>query len=302
MKSDTFQNLLIAFFAMIPFMLQAQWDSVEIKTTQLSETIYMLEGRGGNIGLCVGEDGVFMIDDQYAPLSEKILDAVKAITNEPLKFVFNTHWHGDHTGGNQNMHNAGALIIAHENVRKRMSTDQFMASFGRKVPAAPKEAWPTVTFSEDIQLYLNGEDIMAFHLHDGAHTDGDAIIYFPNSNVIHTGDTYFNGRYPFIDLSSGGSINGIIKVCDAVLMLANEETKIIPGHGALSNKVELTEYRAVLMTLRDRVQQQLKAGKTLEEVKAMGLSKEYDDKYGQNFINPERIIQFIYNSLSAEEE
>jgi cyclase len=289
--------LIIALASLLSTTAIAQWDSVEIKTTKLSETLYMLEGRGGNIGICAGEDGVFMIDDQFAPLSDTILGAVRQITDQPLKFVFNTHWHGDHTGGNANMNKEGAIIVAHQNVRKRMSTDQFMASFGRKVKAAPKAAWPTITFEKDMNMYFNGENIFAFHLHQGAHTDGDAILYFSKSNVIHTGDTYFKGRYPYIDLSSGGSINGIIAVCDAVLMLCDEDTKIIPGHGSLSNKQELIAYRAVLMTVRDRVLKQKKAGKSLEEVQKMELSKEFDEDYGQGFIPPNKMIKAVYETV-----
>ncbi len=288
--------LLLGFLS-IAQLSMAQWDSIQITATPINDSLYMLQGRGGNIGISIGEDGVFMIDAQFAPLSDKILAKIKELTDKPLKFLFNTHWHGDHTGGNENINKAGAIIVAHKNVYQRMSTDQFMKSFGRKVKASPKGALPVVTFDKDMSFHFNGEDIMAFHFHTGAHTDGDAIVYFANSNVIHTGDTYFNGRYPFIDIGSGGSIDGIIEVCNNVLMLADDETVIIPGHGDLSNKKELTAYRDVLMIIRDRVQTQIKAGKTLAEIKEMNLSKDYDEKYGKNFIKPERMIESVYKSL-----
>jgi glyoxylase-like metal-dependent hydrolase (beta-lactamase superfamily II) len=296
------KKILVLFgFIMIAQLTFAQWDSVKISATQINDSLYMLQGRGGNIGISIGKDGVFMVDDQYAPLTDKIVAKIKELTDQPVKFVFNTHWHGDHSGGNENMDKKGAIIVAHKNVYKRMSTDQFIKAFGRKVKASPKSALPVVTFDKDITFHFNGETIMAFHFHTGAHTDGDAIVYFSNSNVIHMGDTYFNSRYPFIDISSGGTIDGIIKVCDNVLMLADEETVIIPGHGDLSNKKELMEYRAMLMTLRDRVLKQKKAGKTLEEVNVMKLSKDYDEKYGKNFINPDRMIGFIYETLKVGE-
>lgn len=288
--------ILFSLLFAIIFNVNAQKEEIQVEAIKITESVYMLTGQGGNIGLCIGEDGVFMIDDQYAPMSEKILAKVKELTDKPLKFVFNTHWHGDHTGGNENMAKEGAIIVAHKNVLKRKSTDQYIKALKRKIKAAPKGALPTVTFEEDINFHFNDEDIMAKHIHN-AHTDGDAFVYFMQSNVIHMGDTYFNGRYPFIDISSGGNINGIIEACNAVLMIADDETKIIPGHGDLSNKAELITYRDMLITMRDRVKTQIKAEKTLEEIKAMKLGKDYNEKYGKNFINPERFIEFVYESL-----
>ncbi len=251
--------ILLCFNFIIPLSAQ-NFDDVIIKSEQLSDKIYMLTGAGGNIGICVGEDGIFMIDDQFAPLSNKIKTAIKEISDQPIRFVINTHWHGDHTGGNENFGTSGAVIVAHENVRKRMSTEQFMQAFGRKVPPSPDKALPLITFPETINFHLNGEDIIAFHMHN-AHTDGDAIIYFPNSNIIHMGDTFFKGRFPFIDISSGGSIEGIIAVCNKVLFLSDEQTKIIPGHGTLASKTELTNYRDMLMIVRDRVKKAVIDGK-----------------------------------------
>ena len=296
-----FNQYVLSFLFLFAFIfnVNAQKKEVEVEAIKITETVYMLTGQGGNIGLCVGEDGVFMIDDQYAVMSEKILAKVKELNDNPLKFVFNTHWHGDHTGGNENMAKEGAIIVAHKNVFKRKSTDQYIKAFKRKIKAAPKGALPTVTFEEDISFHFNNEDIIAKHIHN-AHTDGDAFVYFVQSNVIHMGDTYFNARYPFIDISSGGNINGIIEAANAVLMIADDETTIIPGHGSLSNKAELIAYRAMLITMRDRVKTQIKAGKTLAEIQEMKLGKDYDEKYGKNFIKPERFIGFVYESLKPD--
>lgn len=271
-------------------------DSVKIESTKLTDNIYMLTGQGGNIGVCIGENGVFMIDAQFAPLTAKIKAKIAELSKQPIRFVLNTHWHGDHTGGNQNLSNDGVVIVAHKNVRKRMSTEQFMQAFGRKVPASPEAALPIVCFDDNIQFHLNGEDILVFHMHHG-HTDGDAIVYFPKSNVIHMGDTYFQGKYPFIDLSSGGSVDGLLKTVNGVLLLSNDETQIIPGHGKLSNQKELTEYRNMILTIRNSVRDAVKAGKTLEETQEMGLTKAFDDAYGTGFIKPDAFVKTVYQDL-----
>jgi len=229
------------------------------------------------------------------------LGAIKAISGKDLKYLINTHWHGDHTGGNENFSNKGAVIVAHENVHKRMSTDQLMKAFSRTVKAAPEAARPVITFTKDLTMHLNGEKIFIFHVHN-AHTDGDAMVYFTESNVLHMGDCYFAGRYPFIDLGSGGSIDGIIQAAEQAMMIVDDETKIIPGHGSLSNKEELTEYRDVLKTIRDRVKKAIDEGKTLEEIKAAKLSKEFDESWGGGFINADTLADFIYTDLTREEE
>jgi cyclase len=290
--------LTISLFLLMMVSLFGQdFDQVEIKAEKISDNIYMLTGQGGNIGLMAGADGAVMIDDQYAPLTEKISAAIAGITDQPVRFLINTHWHGDHVGGNENFGKKGALIVAHENVRKRMSTEQFMEAFDRTVPPSPVGALPVITFAEDIAFHLNGEDILVMHLHN-AHTDGDAIIYFATSNVLHTGDIYFAGSYPFIDLSSGGSIDGIIDAVNKVLLLIDEETKIIPGHGPASNKEALKTYRDTLQTIRDRVKKAIDAGKTIEEIKAAGLTKDFDDPWGTGFVNGETIVNILYSDLS----
>ena len=215
----------------------------------------MLLGSGGNIGVFVGDDGVFVIDDQYAPLTDKILAAIRAITSEPVRFVFNTHWHGDHTGGNENLGRTGALIVAHENVRERLDMDQVLERIGREPatePARPDGALPVITFAEDVTFHLNGDELYAFHV-SNAHTDGDAIVHFRGANVVHMGDTFFRDRFPFIDTATGGSIDGVIAATGAALALMDARTMVIPGHGALSTREDLRAYRDALMSMRDAV-------------------------------------------------
>ena len=289
--------ILSVYIFSFSLMTCAQNNDVVIKTHKLSESVYMLEGQGGNIGISVGDDDIVMIDSQFAPLTPKILAAIKAISDKPIKFLINTHWHHDHVGGNENIKNDGAIIVAHDNVRKRMSVDQFDQYRDRATKASPEKA-PLVSFSDNITFHMNGEDIMVFHV-DNAHTDGDAMIYFTKSNVLHMGDTYFQGKYPFIDLSSGGSVNGYINAAKHALMLIDDDTKIIPGHRNQSNKKELTAYLKMLKTLKTRVLAEIKKGKTEEEVtNNKAITKEYTAlNYGDWLITDEQIRRTFYISL-----
>ena len=275
------------------------FDQVQIQTNKVTEGVYMLMGGGGNIGVSVGEDSVFMIDDQFAPLTDKIEAAISAISDKPVQFVINTHWHQDHTGGNENLGKAGAVIVAHENVRKRLSTEQFQEFFKMTIPPSPKESLPVITFTRDVTFHLNGDEMHVFHI-EHAHTDGDAVIHFRKSNVIHMGDIFFNRVYPFIDLSAGGSIDGMIAAVDRVLPMINENTKVIPGHGPLSDKAGLESYRAMLTAVRERVARQVKAGKTLDEVIAARTTREYDATWGQGWLKPEQFVKIVYESLVKE--
>lgn len=289
-----FLSCLILLVTTIGFA-QSRFDNVEIKSEKLSDNVYVLFGAGGNIGVSVGEDGVFVIDDQFAPLSEKILAKIKTLSDKPLKFLVNTHWHGDHSGGNENMAKAGATIIAHDNVKTRLLNPKRDGSMN------PKEALPVITFNDKLNITINNEPIAVFHVAN-AHTDGDALLYFTESNVLHTGDTYFKGRYPFIDLNSGGSVNGYIEAAKRGLMLIDADTKIIPGHGTVSNKSEYQSFLKMLETLKSNISKAIAEGKTEEEVKAdSSLTKEYDDlEYGSGFINSERIRTTFYKSLKGE--
>jgi len=290
--------LPLAVILAVPAAAQQEpdWAAVQVKAEKVADGIYMLTGRGGNLGLSVGTDGAFLIDDQYAPLSDKILAAVKAITPDPVRFVVNTHWHGDHTGGNENMGKAGALLVAHENVRKRMSTEQFSAIWQSTTPASPEGALPVVTFAEGVTFHWNGEEIRVYHV-PPAHTDGDAVVHFVKADVVHMGDCFFNGTYPFIDTSSGGRVDGVIGAADRVLAGISDKTRIIPGHGPLATRADLQAYRDVVKTIRDRIAKLKAAGKSVDDVLAAKPTAEYDEKWGQGFINAERLTRLVYESL-----
>lgn len=265
----------------------------EIRVERIAPGIAVLFGRGGNIGLSYGADGNILIDDQYAPATARVVAAVATLDPDPIRYVINTHWHGDHTGGNENLGRAGTVIVAHDNVRLRMSMAQIVR--GDAVLASPAGALPVITFSENLTFHLNGDDIRAIHV-DNAHTDGDSLIYWTRANVLHMGDTYFNGMLPFIDVDSGGSIDGAIVAVETGLALANEETRIIPGHGPMARRADLIRYRDMLVDLRSRVGQGIAAGRTLDQIKA----ERHADGYGppNGFISPDSLIETIHRSLS----
>jgi glyoxylase-like metal-dependent hydrolase (beta-lactamase superfamily II) len=289
--------LALAIAVAVPAAAQQQdFSKVEIKAEKVAENLYMLTGSGGNIGLSVGKSGSFLVDDQFAPLTEKILAAIKAITPDPVRFVVNTHWHGDHTGGNENMGKAGAYVVAHENVRKRMSAEHFNATFQRTTPPSPEGALPVVTFAEGVTFYWNGEEIRVYHV-PPAHTDGDSIVHFVKADVVHMGDLFFNGGYPFIDTSSAGRVDGVIGAAGRVLAGITDKTRIIPGHGPLATKADLLAYRDVVKTVRDRIAKLKAEGKSVDEVLAAKPTVEYDAKWGTGFINAERLTRLVYESL-----
>ena len=280
-----------------PGTAQPNLDEVEIEILELEPGLAMLVGVGGNLGVSYGEDGVLLIDDQYAPLTEKIQKAVATLSEEPIRFVVNTHWHGDHTGGNENLGKAGAVIVAHDNVRERMSTEQFIEAFGMKVEPSPKIALPVVTFADAVTFHLNGEVIHTFHL-PPAHTDGDSVIHFQNANVVHMGDIFFHQMYPFIDTSSGGGVDGVIAAVEKVLAMTGPETRFIPGHGPLANRDDLAAYLKMLQDCRDAVLAQITAGKTVDEAIAAKPNAAHDEKLGGGFINPEAWVRILYSSLA----
>ncbi len=296
MKRLNVAALVMASLA-APVWAQQDFSTIEIETIPVADGVYMLVGAGGNIGLSVGDDGAFVIDDQFAPLSEKILAAIAAVTDADVEFLVNTHFHGDHTGGNEAFGAAGAVIVAHENVRARMSTDQFREIFNKPIPASPAGALPIVTFTDEMTFHWNGDTIRAIHVAP-AHTDGDTILYFQNANVIHMGDTFFNGVYPFIDVSSNGDINGIIAAGYRALGIANEDTAIIPGHGPVSNAAGLAAWLDVLKVTRVSMQSLIDQGMSEDEAVAARPTAEFDEQYGGGFMNPENYNRLLYQSLS----
>ena len=289
---------LTALLASTPAALDAQEDKVEYVPTTLSPTVTMIKGRGGNIAVSSGEDGVFIIDDQLKPLTDQLLAAIRQVSDQPIRFVINTHYHGDHVGGNEAIGKSGAVIIAHDNIHQRMSADQFNHFWNETTPAWPKESLPVVTFNDQVTLHLNGEAVKVAHVPHG-HTDGDSIVHFPASNVLHMGDIYFNGLYPYIDLDGGGSIQGMIAAVELGISLADEETQVIPGHGPMSNLQGLTEYHAFLTAARDNVQGLIDQGMSLDQAVAAKPTAEWDDALGKIWITPEQLVIFIYNSLTG---
>jgi cyclase len=275
---------------------QRNFDAVQIKTTRVAEGIYMLEGEGGNIGVSAGEDGVFLIDDQFAPLTPKILAAVKAISDKPVRFVVNTHWHGDHVGGNENLGKAGAVIIAHDNVYKRMSVGGAITALKQSYAPAPRAALPVVTFNETATFRLNGDDVTSTHL-PPAHTDGDSFVRFTKANVIHTGDVFAAYRYPFIDVESGGSVKGVLAAIDRLLPVIDDNTKVVPGHGGLSSKKDVLAYRRMVETVVSRIEPMVKSGRTLQQVIDAKPTKDFDGEWGK-FRKPEAFVEIVYNGLA----
>lgn len=276
---------------------QEEFDAINIEIYDVAPGVLMLVGLGGNIGVSFGEDATFMIDGQYGPLTEKIFAAIATRTNKPVRFVLNTHWHLDHVAANESLVHHGVTILAHENVRTRLSVDQVLPAFGQTVPAMPQKALPSVTFTEDMSLHWNGDMIEIFHA-PGAHTDGDTVVHFSKGNVIHMSDTYFNGMYPLIDIDCGGSINGMIAVAEEVLARSNESTKIIPGHGPLSNQSELEAYRDMLVMVRDAVLTLIQEGRSQEEAIAAKPTASMDADWGGGVLLPDVFVGHVYTSLT----
>ena len=288
--------LALGLVLSLPAIAQQDWDAATIETVQVTDGIAMLVGPGGNVGVSTGADGVFLIDDEYGQVNTKVLGAIQKLSSDPIRFVINTHWHDDHTGGNKDLASTGSVIVAHEGVRRRMAAGQVIEAFGMNVPPAPPEALPVITFTDAVTFHRNGDDIHVFHVAP-AHTDGDSVIRFEKANVIHTGDLYFNGFYPFIDTSSGGSIEGMIAGVDRILEIADDSTKIIPGHGPLSNPQELKAYRTMLETVRDRVAKLKAEGKSADEVVAAKPTADLDEVWGKGFLPPDIFVKLVYDGM-----
>jgi cyclase len=278
------------------------WSKVQIKVTNVSGNIYMLEGQGGNIAASVGEDGIVIVDDEFAPLAEKIQAALKSlgITDKPVRFVINTHYHGDPTGGNAPFANSGSTVIAQDNVRKRLAAGGIAGNGGSmkmENKPAEKAALPIITFERDVTVHLNGEDIRALHFPSG-HTDGDAIIFFPKNNVVHMGDDFVRYGFPFIDVASGGSVQGMIDALQKTSAQLPADVKVIPGHGALSNLDDVREFVKMLKETSDVVQKAIDSHKTLEQMKQEKILASWQ-KWSNDFLSSDAFIETLYNSLTG---
>lgn len=278
----------------------AQEEDVEYQAQTLSDTLTMLIGKGGNVAISAGDEGVYLVDDQFPNIADKLLAQIRKISDKPIRFVINTHYHGDHTGGNEALAGQGAVIIAHDNIHQRMSTEQFNQFWNRSTPAATPAALPVITFSDTVTLHLNSEKTVVYHV-PRAHTDGDSIIHFTGSNVIHMGDNYFRGLYPYIDLDGGGTVQGMIAAIDKALGLSDEATRIIPGHGPLSTRADLQSHREFLQNATDRVKALVDQGMSLDQAIAARPTAEWDDTIGKVWITPAQFVTFIYNSLTGVE-
>jgi cyclase len=288
----------ILFVSLLSFG-QGNMDTVKIVPIKVTEQIYMLKGSGGNIGVLIGNEGTLMIDNQFAPLSNKINGAIKTLSPGEIRFTINTHVHGDHSGGNENFNKMGATLVAHDNVRTRMMKETVNPQTNRTTPPRDKEAWPVVTFADKLNLHLNGEDVILHHF-DKGHTNGDVIVQFKNANVVHTGDAFVRYGYPYIDLSNGGSVNGFVNTLDKILLLLDDNTKVIPGHGELATKADVKKLRDGIADIRDQVAAALKKGKKVEDIAALGITDKYEAEWGKGFVKGKDFVLMMAGNLSGK--
>ena len=295
------RRFLIAIISLLLFSTHVsaqELDQIQIQTDKVTDGIYMLSGGGGNIGVLVGEDGALLIDSMFAELEQKIKTAISELSDRPVRYLLNTNWHYDHVRGNVSFAKDGATILAHEKTRERMATEQYHPFFDMKLPAYPPASLPAITFTDSATLHFNGEEVRAFHI-EAAHSDSDLAFFFRKANVLHTGDLYFCAGYPFIDYNHGGGVNGMIAAAGKLIGMIDEDTKVIPGHGPLSNREGLVEYQQMLMTVRDRVAQQIKEGKTLEEITASKPTSDFDE--GRTAaMSPDEFVKIVYNDLTGK--
>jgi len=294
------KHYLLLFLQVCIYAAYAQsFDTVQIRPIKVAENLYMLKGSGGNIGAFFGKDGTLMIDDQFAPLSNKINGAIKTLDPGEVRFLINTHVHGDHTGGNENFKRMGITLVAHDQVRQRMMTEQYSARFNRTSPPRDKDAWPVITFADKMNFHFNDEDIELIHF-DKGHTDGDVIVHFKKANVYHTGDAFVRYGYPFIDTSSGGSVNGFINTLDKALSLMDDQSKVIPGHGELATKADVKKVRDAIADIRDQVAAALKKGKKPGDIPALGITDKYEAEYGKGFVKGKDFALMVAEDLSPK--
>jgi cyclase len=295
--------LCAALLAAAAHAQNQDFSKITLETTKLAPGVAMLEGvggfAGGNVAVSYGADGTVVVDDQFAPMVPKIEAAVRALQDAPVRFVINTHWHYDHVSGNESLRGEGAVIFAQENVRKRMSVDQFSKILNRKVPASPAAALPVVTFVDGITLNWNGETIRVEHTAP-AHTDGDSHVWFEKANVVHMGDTFVNGFFPFVDVESGGRVDGLIASADRVLKRANAQTQIVPGHGPLAKRADLEKFRGMLVDVKGRVAKGIQSGKTQEQFVASKPLADLDPEWGDGFMKTDQFVAIVWTSLGGK--
>ncbi len=293
-KNSVLLGVLLAGFVLSDATGHAA--DTEITPVPVTSKIYMIAGEGGNIGLFIGEDGTFLIDDQFAPLTEKIVEAIKSVGGDHPRFLINTHYHGDHTGGNEKLGQGGTLIFSHDKVRERLKEGSFIEAFNTRRPGIEREGLPVVTFAGDIRFHLNGETVHAIHV-PNAHTDGDSFIFFAAANVIHAGDIFFNGFYPFIDVAHGGTLKGMIRAVDQVLLLADDQTKIIAGHGPMGDKAQLGRYRQMLVIAHERLGKLKAEGKSVQEAISAKPLADLEATWGNGLFKGDRWIELIYPGI-----
>jgi cyclase len=302
-KLLTTYSLLLIFGTFILFISSnfyiAFASHLEVNATKLTDSMYVIQGSGGNVILSIGNDGIILVDDQYAPVTKKMESVIANITNKPIKFVINTHWHPDHVGGNERFGEAGAIIVSHENVRERLSNDQFFEIINQTIPALSKKGLPIITFSDNMTFYQNNDEIRINYL-DNGHTDGDSAVYFTQNNVIHVGDDFSDRSYPFMDLSSGGSVDGLISSLQSILSMINKDTKVVAGHSEISNQTKVKDYLNMLIDVRGVIGNMIKEGKSLDEIIQSKPTSKYDTVYQDySFIKPKDFVTNIYNSLNS---
>ena len=305
-KLLTAYSLLLVFGSFILFISSSNFpfasaSHLELNTTKLTNSMSVIHGSGGNVILSIGNDGIILVDDQYAPVTEKMKSVIANITNKPIKFVINTHWHPDHVGGTEKLGEAGAIIISHDNVRKRLSNDQFFELINQTIPALSKKGLPIITFSDNMTFYQNNDEIRISYL-DNGHTDGDSAVYFTQNNVIHVGDDFSDRAYPFMDLSTGGSIEGLISSLQSIISMINNDTKVVAGHSGISNQTKVKDYVGMLIDVRSVISNMIKEGKTLDEIIQSKPTSQYDTTYQDySFIKPKDFVTNLYESLKSRQ-
>lgn len=299
MRTVPLRSAALLLLALVTAAFAQDLAAFEFQRVELAPGLHVLAGGGGNVAVLVGDDGVLLVDAAVEQVAGKLAATVKGIADKPVRYLINTHWHFDHVGGNEVLAKAGAVIVAHENVRRRMSTPQHLRHIDRDVSPAAPQALPAVTFRETLTLHFAGQEVQLIHV-EPAHTDGDVLAYFPQANVLHTGDVVFNGMYPFIDVNAGGSLDGMVRAVDRVLAVGNEQTRFIPGHGPIAKVADLRKYREMLVTVGDRIRALMKEGKSRDEIIAAKPTADFDAEWGGGGFPPDLWVGIVHDGMQRE--